>query len=106
MTVNRGKIHKYLVITIDYTTKGLCKIAVFNYINEILGTFDKIYPKENVTKSIADPNNLFVVRDDFTKLETKNNEQFHKVVVKVLFSANRASTDTGTAISYLTMRVR
>ena len=30
MTVNRGKIHKYLRMAIDYTTKGLCKTRTFD----------------------------------------------------------------------------
>ena len=32
ITVNRGKIHKYLGMTIDYTTKDFCKTMIFDYI--------------------------------------------------------------------------
>ena len=45
MTVNCGKIHKHLGMAIDYTTKGLCKITVFDYTKEILETFDNIDQK-------------------------------------------------------------
>ena len=70
ITVNFREIHKYLGMTIDYTNKGLCKIMVFNYIKEILYTFDYIDPKATGTKSSAAPTKLFVVRYDCTKLNT------------------------------------
>ena len=37
---------------------------MFDYIKEILETFDKIDPKSIGTKSGVDPTHLFVVRDD------------------------------------------
>ena len=70
-TVNRGKIHKYLGMTIYYKNKGLCKIMMFDYTKEILDTFDKIYPKVTVYKLSAAPANLFFVRDGCTQIETK-----------------------------------
>ena len=106
MTVNCGNIHKYLGMTIYYMTKGLCKTTTFDYIKEILETFDNIDPKANVTKTIAPPNNLFFIRDDCTKLNTKNSEQFHKVVAKICFATKRARPHTGTSISYLKTRAR
>ena len=36
MTVNYGKINKYLGMTIDYTTKSLCNNTMFDYTKEIL----------------------------------------------------------------------
>ena len=42
MTVNCENIHKYLGINIDRTTKGMCKTTIFDYIKEILETFDDI----------------------------------------------------------------
>ena len=36
MTVNRGKVHKYLGMTLDYTTKGLCKVTMLDYIEEVI----------------------------------------------------------------------
>jgi hypothetical protein len=41
MTVSRGKIHKYLGMTLDYTVRGQVKITMFNYVDEILTAFDK-----------------------------------------------------------------
>ena len=66
--MNFGKIQKYLVMTIYYTTKGLYKITIFDYIKEKLDTFDKIDPKATGTRSIAALTNLFFMRDGLTKL--------------------------------------
>ena len=71
-----------------------------------MDTFDKIDTKATGTKLSAAPTNLFVVRDDCIKIETKNSEQFHKVVAKTLFATNRSRPDTGTVMSYLTTHVR
>ena len=59
MTVSRGKIHKYLGMTLDYTVPGQVKITMFDYVDEILTAFDKAEPKGGGTKSSAAPENLF-----------------------------------------------
>jgi hypothetical protein len=41
MTVSRGEIHKYIGMTLDYTARGQVKIAMFDYVDEILTDFDK-----------------------------------------------------------------
>ena len=41
MKVSRGKFHKYLGMNLDYTTKGLCKVTMLDYIEEVIKTFDK-----------------------------------------------------------------
>ena len=105
MTLNCGKIRKYLEITIDYTTKGLRKITMFDCIKEISETFDDIDMRITGTKASASPTNLLVMRYDCTKLETKNSKQFHKVVAKILFDTKQARLGTGTVISYLKMYV-
>jgi hypothetical protein len=69
MAVSRGKIHKYLGMTLDYTVRGQVKISMFDYVNEILSTFAKAEPKGAGTKSSAAPVNLFTVDEDCTKLQ-------------------------------------
>jgi hypothetical protein len=41
MTVSRGKIHKYLGMTLDCTVHGQVKITMFDYVDEIITAFDK-----------------------------------------------------------------
>jgi hypothetical protein len=61
MTVSRGKVHKYLSMTLDYTVRGQVKITIFDYVNDILDAFDKEEPKSGGTKSSAAPGSLFKV---------------------------------------------
>ena len=53
MQVNCGKVHKYLGMTLDFTTVGQVKITMLDYIDEILDTFDKADPTGGNTKSSA-----------------------------------------------------
>jgi hypothetical protein len=70
MTVSRGKVHKYLGMTLDYTVCGQVKITMIDYIDEILTAFDKADPKGGGTKTSAASENLF--RDkDCEKLQPK-----------------------------------
>jgi hypothetical protein len=41
MTVNRGKVHTYLGMKLDYSSPGRVKISQFEYIEEIITAFDK-----------------------------------------------------------------
>ena len=45
MTVKRGKKHKYVGITLDYSKEGACQITMFENKKSILKTFDKIDTK-------------------------------------------------------------
>ena len=106
MTVSRGKVHKYLGMTLDYTTKGLCKVTRLDYIEEVIKTFYKMDPKATGTKTSAAPSDIFVVKEDCTKLTKEKSEQFHSVVAKMIFATKRARLNTGTAVSFMTTGVR
>jgi hypothetical protein len=45
MTVRRGKIHKYLGMTLDYTVYGQFKITMLDYVDETLTAFYKAEPR-------------------------------------------------------------
>jgi uncharacterized Fe-S cluster-containing protein len=59
MTVSRGKIHKYLGMTLDYSVPRKVKITILDYVDEILAALDKAEPKGGGTKTSADPDSLF-----------------------------------------------
>jgi hypothetical protein len=40
MAVSRGKVHKYLGMTLDYTVRGHVRISMSDYVDEILSAFD------------------------------------------------------------------
>ena len=79
---------------------------MLDYIEEVINTSDKMDQKATGTNTSAAPSNIFVVMEDCTKPTKEKSEQFHSVVAKILFSTKRARTDTGTAVSFLTTRVR
>ena len=105
MVVHRGKVHKYLGMTLDFTTPGQVKVTMFDYIKEILATFEKVAPMELGTKTSAAPKNLFTVNEDCEKLVAAKSEQFHHLVAKTLFVTKRARPNTGTVVSFLSTRV-
>jgi hypothetical protein len=45
MTVHRGKVLKYLGMTLDYSVPGQVRISMIDYVDEILSAFDKAVPK-------------------------------------------------------------
>jgi hypothetical protein len=106
MTVSRGKVHKYLGMTLDYTVRGQVKITMFEFLKEIVIAFEKAEPKGAGTKSSAAPDNLFTVNEDCEKLPPDKAVAFHNLVAKTLYATKRARPDTCTAVAFLTTRVR
>jgi hypothetical protein len=86
MTVSRGRAHKYLGMTLDYTACRRVNISMFDYIDEIINAFDKAEPKGGGTKSSAAPDNLFKVNEDCEKLPREKAEEFHNLVAKTLYA--------------------
>jgi hypothetical protein len=106
MTVSRGKIHKYLGMTLDYTVRGQVKITMFDYVYEILTAFNKEEPKGGGNKTSAAPSSLFKVDENCEKFKQDKDAEFHNLVAKTLYSTKRARPDTCTATAFLTTRVR
>jgi hypothetical protein len=105
MTVSHGKVHKYLGMTLDYSTPGQVEISMFDYIKEIFAAFDAADPKGvgSSIKMSATPNTLFKKCIDPTceKLDPRMAQQaFHHLLGK------RAHPGTSTTITFLTTRVR
>jgi hypothetical protein len=99
---SRGKIHKYLGLTLDYTVRGQVKITMFNYVDDILTAFDKAEPKGGGTNTRASPERLFKVDESCEKIKQDKAVEFHNLVSKTLYSTKRAIPDTCTAITFLT----
>ena len=106
LKVQCGEVLNYLGMTLDFTTAGQVKVSMFDFVDDLLRDYKKAAPEEHGTKTSAAPRNLFVVDDDCEKLDKKKAEQFHHLVAKTLFATKRARPDTGTAVSFLSTRVR
>ena len=91
MKVSRGNIHKYLGMTLDFTTKGQIKILLIDYIKEVIETWDKVSQptKDGFTpvlskharkaKKTAAPKDLFKIDEDVTKLDMELSMAFHNI---------------------------
>ena len=87
MTVSRGGVHKYLGMTLDYTTIcGCMNISMFDYVKEIINAFDKAEPKRGGTKSSAAPEDNFKVDEDHKKLLPEEAVEIHNLVAKTLYA--------------------
>jgi hypothetical protein len=106
MAVSRGKIHKYIGMTLDYTVRGQVKITMFDYVDTILTAFDKAEPKGGGTKISAAPGSIFKVEESCVKLAQNKAVEFHNLMAKSLYATKRARPDTCTTIALLTTRVR
>ncbi len=113
--MRRGKVHKYLGVSLDITHKGQCRVTMYDYLDGILEAFDEAAKKHGegyitVKKmhcvKTAAPDNLFVVNKDCKKLFLEAGASFRTIVVKTLYVTKRARLDTCLNIAFLTMRVR
>jgi Reverse transcriptase (RNA-dependent DNA polymerase) len=103
LTVNRGAVHDYLGMSIDYSEVGKVKISMQQYIEAILNEMPD--DMAGVSPSPA-ANHLFNVDPNCTKLSTDKQEFFHHVVAQLLFLCKRARPDIQTAVSFLCTRVQ
>jgi hypothetical protein len=87
MAVSRGRVHKCLGMTLEYTICGQVNISMFDYIDKIINAFDKAEPKGGGTKSSAAPDDLFKVDEDRDKLwPAEKAVEFHNLVAKTLYA--------------------
>jgi hypothetical protein len=93
MVVHRGLVHRYLSMTIDYSTRGVAQILMVDYVKNIVMTWDKAsdgieldgfkikYRKLSGEPTPA-PSNLFTLDEDLAKLPEKQKAAFHNVVAR------------------------
>ncbi len=114
MKVHRGKVHKYLRMTLDFSHKGQCIVTMHDYLDGILKAYDAAIDKHKngflpITKQRYDtqaPDSLFAVNEDYEKLPEDMAADFHTIVAKTLYVTKRARPDMCLSIAFLTTRVR
>jgi hypothetical protein len=103
LTVTRGLIHDYLGMTLDFSEKGVAKINMTKYIENII---DEMPVEMAGVCPTPAANHLFEVNPEAEKLDDTNKEFFHHVVAQLLFLCKRARPDIQTAIAFLCTRVQ
>ena len=103
---SRGKKHDYLAMMLDYSTPGVVKIDMANYITKVLDEF--AFGKEIGEAGAKTPaaEHLFKTNDECQKLPPDKKEEFHTTVAKLLFLCCPARPEINCAVSFLCSRVQ
>ena len=103
LTIHWGRVHKYLGMTLDYTSKGKVRIDMQDYVKKLLEELPKSFEGAAVTPTA---NHLFQVSNDCKKLASKDAELFHHVVAQLLFLCNQSCPDLQTSVTFLSTRFK
>jgi hypothetical protein len=115
MNVHRGKVHKYLGTSLDFSHKRQCHVTMYDYLDGILEAFCEAVKKQGegyitVKKrhcvKTAASDNLFVVNKDCKKLSLGIATTFRTILAKTLYVTKQVRPDTCLNIAFLLMRVR
>jgi hypothetical protein len=115
MKVARGKVHKYLGMTLDFATSKTVKVTMLKNVDEIIGSWDKVcselddgYKAVPGRKRIATaaPDDLFKVDEDAMKLDQARAKAFHNITAKGIYANKKARPDISLSIAFLTTRVK
>jgi hypothetical protein len=103
LTINRGKVHEYLGMTIDYSIPGKVQFIMNDYIENLIDD-----APADMTGNAATPaaKHLFEVNDNAQKLSPKNSDVYHHNTAKLLYLSKRARPDLQTAVAFLCTRVK
>ena len=71
MTVNIGKKHKYLGMTLEYSKEGACQNTMFENLKAILETFEKFIQKKKVQRR-AQRRRIYSQYKKTARISTKN----------------------------------
>jgi hypothetical protein len=97
LTINRGRIHDYLGMTLDYSEPGYIKLNMVDYVNKIL----KEMPHRRQPSTYSR-----LSRESRLWTTGPGSEFFHATVAKLLFLCKRGRPDIQTAIAFLCTRVQ
>ena len=100
----RGKIHKYLGMTLDFSKEGKVKIRMDDYVDRMLDEFPIKFEKNQTSATPAANDLLSVGKGE--KLDEKKRQIFHTFIAKGLFLSKRARLDIAPTISVLSTRVQ
>ena len=92
LTVHRGKIHNYLGMDLDYTTKGKVGVSMIKYVDKILEVFLEELVAPAATTAAE---HLFQVRNDSKAefLSEEKAQEFHHITAQLLFLSARSRHD-------------
>ena len=90
MKLCRGKVHDYLGMNLDYTTKGEVKITMIPYIKDMIKDFRECDPSPDKKANTPAAEFIFKVYDKSRLVDDSRAKVFHTFVTKALFSTKRS----------------
>ncbi|CAJ1954076.1 unnamed protein product [Cylindrotheca closterium] len=99
----RGKIHRYLGMTLDFSVKGKLKIRMDDYVKNMLEDFPVKFNKESKQETPAGNNLLEAGKGKL--LNAEYHQIFHTTVARGLYVPKRACLDIHPTITILALRV-
>jgi hypothetical protein len=103
LTINRGKTHDYLGMTLDYSNPACVKINMTDYVNKVLEEAPSYMDGKATTPANK---NLFEVRDNIAALATDGAEFFHAMVARLLFLCKTGCPNLQTTMAFLCTRMQ
>ena len=91
LTVNRGKVHEYLGMTIDFSEDGKVMFKMQDYVQNMIDEAPEELMKGMASSPAA--NYLFETNPDAEKLGDVASETYHHLVAKLLYLAKRSQPD-------------
>ena len=104
MKVSHRKLHDYLRMQLDFSSKDQILVTMVPYIQAMLDKFSEHDPTKTTAKTLA-ANHLFQINDKVTPLSEKVAAIFHTFVAKVLFLTKQACPDFAMVVAFLTTHV-
>ncbi|CAJ1929696.1 unnamed protein product [Cylindrotheca closterium] len=102
-TIVRGKIHRYLGMTLDFLVKGKLKIRMDDYVKNMLEDFPIKFNKDSKQETPAGNNLLEAGKGKLLSAEYR--QIFHTTVARGLYVSKRARLDIHPMITILALRV-
>jgi Reverse transcriptase (RNA-dependent DNA polymerase) len=103
LTINRGKVHDYLGMTLDFSVASKVKIGMVQYVKNMLAELPDDMDGTSVNSAAA---HLFDVNEECKKLDKEGAELFHHLVAKLLFLCKRSRPDIQPVVAFLSTRVQ
>ena len=97
MTITLGKIHKYLGITIDYSSTGKVKLYTVDYIGNMLYDISEVM--KGYSETLA-AHHLFYISQYSTKLSRTDAGLFRHFLLQLLYPPKRSLPDIQLAVSF------
>ena len=98
LAVNKGKVHDYLGINIDYSNSDYVKFTMYDFLEDVL---EEARSDMKGTSNWPANSKLFEVDKGSPKLSLIDQDYFHRMVARLLFVAKRARPDLQVAVAFL-----